>query len=113
MFAQKLDELLQTLDITQYRLAKETGIPQSGISQYRSGKVEPTLERLVILADYFEVTTDYLLGRTELRNGNSPDDKLTPAEMEIIRALRENPDMEMSVRLLLRLPVAEEPAKRA
>ena len=36
-----------------------------GYQMYEEGKNEPNLTRLVALADFFDVTTDYLLGRTD------------------------------------------------
>ncbi len=42
----------------------ETGISQSTLSKYESGELLPTAENLIILADYFNTSTDYLLDRT-------------------------------------------------
>lgn len=32
---------------------------------YEQGKVEPSIKKIILLADFFDVTTDYLLGRTD------------------------------------------------
>ena len=43
----------------------KTGIEQSLISKYESGERVPTTENLQILADFYNVSVDYILGRTD------------------------------------------------
>lgn len=74
MFKDKLCKLMDERSISAYKLSKETGIPQSGISQYRSGKVVPGLDKAQIIADYFGVSVDSLLSVDE--------EKKPPAEAE-------------------------------
>lgn len=64
-FAERLDLLLKEKSMTKYRLAEETGISKSVISDYCKGKVQPTADVIIVIAKYFGVTTDYLLGLTE------------------------------------------------
>ena len=64
----KLLELRKSRNITQQRLAVDLGIDQASISSYEGGKYLPTVEVLVKLADYFGVSTDYLLGLSEIKN---------------------------------------------
>ena len=45
-------------------LAEATGIDQRTISNYETGKTAPDAESLIILADFFDVTIDYLVGRS-------------------------------------------------
>ena len=60
----RLSDLLASHDISQRKLSKEAGISNSTISRILSGEMRnPTADTLVKLADYFGVTTDYLLGR--------------------------------------------------
>lgn len=47
--------------VTAYRLAKETGIPQSSISDWKRGRCEPNVKKLKILAKYFDVDIKDLL----------------------------------------------------
>lgn len=55
----------QSHGLTQVKLQMETGIEQSLISKYESGeRVIPT-ETLELLADYFKVSTDHLLDRSD------------------------------------------------
>ena len=50
---------------TQLNVQLETGIEQALLSKYESGKRIPPTETLIILADYYNVSTDYILKRTE------------------------------------------------
>jgi len=64
-FPQRLKEMIAERNLTVYRVGKDTGISGSLLGYYRSGKRDPSSENLVKLADYFDVSVDYLLGRTE------------------------------------------------
>ena len=48
---------------TQSTLAKETGISQQKISYYESGKHSPSIDDCIILADYYGISLDELVGR--------------------------------------------------
>lgn len=50
---------------TQIEMAEFLGVKLRAYQYYESEGRNPTLDSLVALADYFDVTTDYLLGRTE------------------------------------------------
>lgn len=52
------------IGLTQSYVAAETGISQSNISKYESGDLEPSIEQLGILANFYNVTIDFLLGNT-------------------------------------------------
>ena len=67
-FMEKLPELRKEINISQSTLAKELGIAQNTLSQYESGKREPDNETLIKLADFFNVSIDYLLGKSEFKN---------------------------------------------
>jgi transcriptional regulator with XRE-family HTH domain len=54
--------------MTQYELAKELNMARSTYAQYEVNRRQPEIDTLKKLADYFNVTTDYLLGRTEYRS---------------------------------------------
>jgi transcriptional regulator with XRE-family HTH domain len=67
-FMQKrLYELRKSKNITQQRLAIDLGIDQTSISSYECGKYLPTVEVLIKLAEYFGVSTDYILGLSDLK----------------------------------------------
>lgn len=64
---QRLYELRRAKNITQQRLAIDLGVDQASISSYECGKYLPTIEVLLKLAEYFGVSTDYLLGLTNIK----------------------------------------------
>ena len=61
----RLKELRKQKGISQLRLATELNTTQNTISRYETGEREPGIDELIKLADYFNVSVDYLLGRTE------------------------------------------------
>ena len=64
----RLKELRKKAKISQIKLQMDTGIEQALISKYENGKRVPPTETLVVLADYFSVSVDYILCRTEKPN---------------------------------------------
>ncbi len=56
--------------LTQAQLAEGAGMHQQTISAYETGRLEPTAFSLLCLAEYLEVSADYLLGRTENKEIN-------------------------------------------
>ena len=64
-FPERLNQLRDKRGVSQAAVSKEIGVSRYTIYSYEKGKTEPTLDGLVTLADYFDVTTDYLLGRTD------------------------------------------------
>ncbi|MBX0320140.1 helix-turn-helix domain-containing protein [Shouchella clausii] len=65
MLSKKLAELRKKQGLTQGEIAKKIGIPRTTFSGYENGNREPDYTTLKLFADFFEVSTDYLLGRTE------------------------------------------------
>lgn len=65
MFAQRLKQLRTERQISQSELASALNISNRTISMYEQGNSEPNVETLSKIADFFNVTTDYLIGRTE------------------------------------------------
>ncbi len=66
----RLKELRTSKKVSQIKLQMDTGIEQALISKYETGARIPTTESLIILADYFEVSIDYLLCRTDIKSIN-------------------------------------------
>ena len=54
--------------LTQIALQMATGIDQALLSKFETGERLPTTDALIVLADYFNVSIDYLLCRTENPN---------------------------------------------
>ena len=64
----RLKELREDRDLRQVDVANATGIDQKTISNYETGKTKPDSEALILLADFFDVTIDYLVGRKNINN---------------------------------------------
>ena len=76
----RIKQLRNEKDIKQDVLAKLLGLEVAGISKLETGRVPLKDEYIVKLAEYFNVSTDYLLGKTDVRNpGAKIDDVLNEA----------------------------------
>ncbi len=64
----RLKELRLEKGLLQSDIAKIIGKKDRIVGFYESGERDPSTETLSILADFFEVSTDYLLGKTDIRN---------------------------------------------
>lgn len=64
MFRIRLKQLRESKGLSQYAFAQKMGVAQSTVGNWESGKREPNYSTLQKLADYFGVSTDYLLGGT-------------------------------------------------
>ena len=84
-----LNENIKTLrtqkGLNQVELAKELCVTKQFVSNWENDNVLPSIEMLVKIADYFGVTTDFLLGRTAKQEINV--DGLTDEEIAHIRFL--------------------------
>ena len=62
------EQLLQKHGVTPYKVAKEAGVTQTALSNWKSGRSTPSSKTLQKVADYFGVTVDYLMtGRNEIK----------------------------------------------
>ncbi|MEI3331325.1 MAG: helix-turn-helix transcriptional regulator [Oscillospiraceae bacterium] len=61
----RLRELRLERNMSQQRLAMELSMTQNTISRYENGEREPGIKELIRIADYFNVSLDYLLERSE------------------------------------------------
>jgi len=64
-FADRLKELRKAKGVTQIAMAEYLGMRERSYQNYEHGKREPNYEATIKLADYFNVSIDYLLGRTD------------------------------------------------
>jgi len=64
-FAERLSELIFDAGTTATELSGKLGFANATVSHYLTGRYLPTVENAVKLADYFNCTTDYLLGVTD------------------------------------------------
>ena len=82
---QRIKELRERSGLTQTELAKKMGVTRSSVNGWEMGVSIPSIMKLVELAMFFHVSTDYLLG---MENKNRLDiDTLTDEERSIVYAL--------------------------
>lgn len=65
MFGNKLKSLRSSLGKTQEEIAKSLGLSRAAYSHFENGRNEPDYDTLKKISEYFHVSTDYLLGRTD------------------------------------------------
>lgn len=58
---EKFERLLKERNLTPYRVSLDTGIAQSTLSDWKSGRSKPKVDKLKILANYFGVSIEYFL----------------------------------------------------
>ncbi|MDE6550499.1 MAG: helix-turn-helix domain-containing protein [Clostridia bacterium] len=63
--AKRIKELMLEQDLNQVKLAQLIGVKQNTISSWLLNKKEPSITSLWLLADYFNVEIDYLVGRKD------------------------------------------------
>ena len=64
-FQTRFKELLEEKNISYNQVAKQTGIPVTTLSNYINRGSIPSMIQLIILADFFDCTIDYLVGRED------------------------------------------------
>lgn len=64
----RIKELREEKNISQLELAKKLNLTQQSISLYEKGDREPSIDVLKSIANFFNVSLDYLLGKSDIRN---------------------------------------------
>ncbi|HOV69028.1 MAG TPA: XRE family transcriptional regulator [Clostridia bacterium] len=88
---ERLRELRKNMGISMKKLGEIIGVAESTISLYETGKREPDNETLIRLANYFDVTVDYLLGRTIPKDA-IPVDESDFVQVPILGSVRAGAD---------------------
>lgn len=86
---QKVSQLRKSISLTQDELANRLSINRGTYANYERGHRQPDFETLQKIVDYFDVTSDYLLGRTDkpkLINYNFNTDKNTDMNQQEFEA---------------------------
>ena len=65
------EELLQKYGVSTYKVSKDTGIAQSVFSSWKNGISTPKQDKMQIIADYFNVSIDYLMTGKEKAGGET------------------------------------------
>lgn len=87
----KLFELMNERNINTEKLSADTGISTENISDWKSGRSKPSIEKLKILAEYFNVSTDYLLESGQTLLGNTYE-QYSEEDLEIAKLYAALPD---------------------
>lgn len=83
-FANKLKLLREINDLTQEQLAVSIGISRVTLGHYEKAKRKPDIEILNEIANYFNVSADYLLGNKETPDGNPISDAAMESHIQIL-----------------------------
>lgn len=70
---ERIQHLIEQRNLTAYKISKDTGIPQSTFSDWKRGRMKPSVKHLITLSNYFNVSLDYLNGLTEDINAEDVD----------------------------------------
>ncbi len=65
-FSERLLELRKARKLTQKQVYEGVGMSMLGYQRYEYGEREPSYQKLIALADYFDVSLDYLCGRSDV-----------------------------------------------
>ena len=65
MFKERLKDLRKNNNVTQKQLAFDISLSERNYQSLEYGNVKPSYETLIKLADYFDVSLDYLVGRSD------------------------------------------------
>lgn len=68
MMIKNLKNLRLSKGISQQKLAEVIGISQQSVNKYENHNIEPDVTTLMLLADYFDTSVDYLIGNTEINH---------------------------------------------
>lgn len=92
----RFNELLKEHNVTAYQVGKATGISTSTLSEWKNGKYTPKMDKVQKIADYFNVSVDYLLGNEK----TSPVDLTEDEELNIyLEELKNRKEMRMLFKL--------------
>lgn len=86
VLGERLKALREEKGITQGHLAKMLNVSRSSVANYETGAREPDIACIEDVADLFQVSVDYLLGRSNIRYQEKEDEKMIQLERLLMRA---------------------------
>ena len=111
MLSKKLKLLRKEFNLSQTEFALKLNLSKGAVGMYETDKREPDFDTLIRIADYFGVTLDYLLGRTEERTtdktpkftviSNKTDFELSKEEKALILTLRRSNNAKAYIRAMI------------
>lgn len=86
----RLKELRKEYGVSQQRLADAIYVTHSSINKYENHNIEPEIAILIRMADFFNTSVDYLIGRTDIRRRIEPTEgyQLNAEEVSLITRYR-------------------------
>ena len=85
---QNLKQLREKHHVTQQQLASAVGVSQQSINKYENHNIEPDIDTLIAIADYFHISVDYLLGHVYIPEDTIGSSMLTQEELDLISKYR-------------------------
>ncbi|MBC3939260.1 XRE family transcriptional regulator [Anaerotruncus massiliensis (ex Liu et al. 2021)] len=114
--AERLRSLRESVKLSQVKMAEVVGVKQSSLNRYELNQASPTFETLMRYVDYFDVSLDYLFGRTDNPQGKlfeyRPKIEQSDPEMEKFVEMCFDPKSPMNERLKETLVKMLEEAKQ-
>lgn len=92
-------KLINEKQITEQKFLSDLGFNRTLLSDWKSGKSKSYNRHLAKIAEYFDVSTDYLLGKTDIKNKPTAnkDSELIKAEAELLELFRNVPEENQSL----------------
>ena len=87
MFYQRLRDLKEDMDLKQSNIAKIISVSENQYGRYERGENDIPLEKALVLADFYNVSIDYIAGRTNDKKGFNKSD-LPPSEVDLLKKFR-------------------------
>ena len=82
---EKITDLRKKRGLSQEELAITLGVSRQAVSKWETGEAKPDTDKVIALAEYFEVTTDWLLRDIEPQSSSSPAPDGVPSVAEMLR----------------------------
>lgn len=112
-FAKIFKRLRQERELSQSKLAEQLGLSKSAVNMYERGDRRPDFETAELIADFFNVDMNYLLGYSDKITRLSGDQtdpasgsyvEVTAAELELLKAYRHvGPETQAAIRAILHI----------
>lgn len=101
MFEDRLKRLREGKGLNMKQAAIELGITYTTYVGYEKNEREPNSETLILLADYYDCSVDYLVGRTNQVKTNDFGFNVNEHEKKVILAYRQQPSLQIGVDRML------------
>lgn len=89
----RIRELRKARGLKQTDFSEILGVSQAALSGYETGKYQPDYDTLIKIANLLDVSTDYLLGKTDIKKAPSLEDAgLSAEEAELLKLFRSAPE---------------------